>query len=121
MLPFTVGPAPADDVPRHADHEQIADALVEDQFGRNPRVGAPDDYGNWRLPLRKSREVFRSPPWMDKLATHEPLVALEQPGEYGVRITGLCRPAGGQSGRGEGERDRATASPESRMNSRRDE
>ena len=48
---------------------------------------------------------------MDKLATHEPLVALEQPGEYGVRITGLCRPAGGQSGRGEGERGRADRQP----------
>ena len=48
---------------------------------------------------------------MDKLATHEPLVALEQPGEYGVRITGLCRPAGGQSGRGEGERGCADRQP----------
>ncbi len=54
---------------------------------------------------------FPVPPWVDELPADEPLVPLDQPGEYGVRIAGLCRPAGGQSGRGEGERGRADRQP----------
>ena len=37
--PLDEGARSADHVPRHADHEQVADALIEDQLGRHPRVG----------------------------------------------------------------------------------
>src|SRR5262249_45350764 len=32
------------------DHEQVADALVEEDFGRHPRVGAADDDGEGVCP-----------------------------------------------------------------------
>ena len=89
--PLHGGARAADDVARHADHEQVADPLVEDQLGCHPRVGAADDDGERRLPLGQRREVFRLPPGVDELPAHEPLVALEQPGEHGVRVAGRGR------------------------------
>ena len=88
MLPFTGGACAADDVPRHPDHEQVADPLVENQFGCDPRIRTPDDGGQRCLPLGERCEVFRLPPGVDELPVHEPLVALEQPGEHRVRVAG---------------------------------
>src|SRR3954467_5350000 len=34
-----------DDIARHADDEQIAESLVEDELGRHARVRAPEDDG----------------------------------------------------------------------------
>ncbi len=101
MLPFTVGPRATDDVARHADHEQIADPLIEDQFGCHSRVSAADDDGKGRLPLREGREVRGRPSGVDELAADEPLVALEQMGENDFRIAIRGRLARGPSGRGE--------------------
>src|SRR4051794_29819592 len=42
-----------DDVSGHAYHEQIAQALIEDNFCRNPRIGAPEDHREWFLACRQ--------------------------------------------------------------------
>ena len=40
-----------DDVARDADHEQVAEPLVEHQLGGHPRIGAAKDDGEWFLHL----------------------------------------------------------------------
>ena len=66
--PLHEGARAADDVSRHADDEQLADSLIEDELGRHPRVGAADDDRQRRLPLGQRREVLRLPPGMDELS-----------------------------------------------------
>ena len=43
-----------DDVPGHADDEQVAQALVEDDLRRHPRVGASEDDGDGSWPVASS-------------------------------------------------------------------
>ena len=68
-----------DDVPGHPDHEQVAETLVEDDLGRHPRVGAPEDDGKRLLSRRQcdaarlTREGVRAP-----LIGDEPTIALAQ-------------------------------------------
>ncbi len=44
-----------DDVAGDADHEQIAEALIEDELGRHARVGAAEDDRERQLVLRQRR------------------------------------------------------------------
>ena len=75
-----------DDVARHADDEQVAEALIEDHLGRHARVGAAQDDGERLLTGRQ-----RQPPGAvrDRIAVaqsgHEAGVALAQPRERLLR------------------------------------
>ena len=112
--PFHEGARATDDVPRHADDEQVADSLVEDQFGRHSRVGAPDDDGKRSLPFGQRCEVLRLPSRVGELTLDETLVALDELGEHSVGVAGggQCASGGfilglGADCCGEGEAGRA--------------
>ena len=66
--PFHRRARAADDVAGHAHDEQVADALVEDQFGGDPGIRTRDDRRQRRLPLGERREVFRLAPGVDEPA-----------------------------------------------------
>src|SRR5687768_14525013 len=57
-----------DDVPRNANHEQVAEALVEHELSRHPGIGAPED-DRERLLLRRELDALR--------ATHERVAAAD--------------------------------------------
>ena len=71
-----------DDVAGHADHEQIAQTLIEDDLGGHARIGAAEDDGEWLLPggeLHPARGVRER-----RLAAHvrdEAAIAFAQPVE----------------------------------------
>ena len=46
----------------HPHHEQVADALIEEQFRRHPRIGARQDRGERRLPLLRDAFPAREIP-----------------------------------------------------------
>ena len=68
-----------DQVAGRADHEQVADVLVEDQFRRGPRVGTTDDDRKGMLGLgRSARRAAVGLPLLTALATKRALPALSR-------------------------------------------
>jgi hypothetical protein len=45
-----------DHVAGHANHEQVTESGIEDEFGRHPRIAAPQDGGEWALALGETGE-----------------------------------------------------------------
>ena len=123
MLPFTVGPAPLTMFPATRTTNRSPTPWSKISSGATRESAHADDDGEGRLPLRQRREVLRLPPRVGELPAHEPLVALEQPGEHRVRVAGRGRPGRRPAaGPAEGPVPAApAASPVSRTNSRRDE
>jgi hypothetical protein len=62
-------------VPGDPHHEQVAEALVEDDLGRDPRVGAPQDGGVRLLLLRHGDPPDALVDLVDPLSPYVALVA----------------------------------------------
>jgi len=79
-----------DDIARVTHHEQIAQALIEEKFRRNARIGATEDYGKRMLP---GRGKFMAPLHLHiRVALpvlHMPPVAFHQPRQRLVRSDGF--------------------------------
>ena len=88
-----------DDVPRHADHEQVAETLVEDQLRRHARVAAGQDRRERLLALLEMFAPRRGLVGMPYATLGEPLVSFLQPLESlgGVRGSRFFLPSAGHS------------------------
>src|SRR5262249_18735564 len=75
-------------VPRHANHKEIADSLIEDHLGGDARIRAADDDGDRLLPFSQCRELFRRPSRVGDAPFVEPFIALKQLLEYGIGSEG---------------------------------
>src|SRR6516162_10062685 len=71
-----------DDVPGDADHEKIAEALVEHELGRDARVGAPEDDRERLLAGDEGGAMGRiGSPTDDRAARDEPAVSVPEANE----------------------------------------
>jgi hypothetical protein len=71
-------PCAVDHVASDADDEQIADANVKQDFGRDPGIRAADDDGFGILSMSESAEIRRAAAGVDDLPLHEALITGEK-------------------------------------------
>ncbi|MNL33735.1 hypothetical protein D3C87_1556630 [compost metagenome] len=85
---------------RHADREEIAQALVEDDLGGNPRIGAAQDDRERVLDLGDFEAALLPVVGMDELLGEVALVAFLQLHEGLIGTHGRMRGGGRSRGRG---------------------
>src|SRR5690606_12019597 len=77
----------ADDLPCVAHDEEVAETLVEDDFGGEARVAAPEQHGVGDLVAAELFAALNVLAWVSRGSADEPLVA---PDHF---LPGLCRRA----------------------------
>ena len=72
-----------DDVARDADHEQVAESLVEHDLGRHARIRAAEDDGEWLLARAAARDAARRRCRLARSSVDEAPIAFAQRCERG--------------------------------------
>jgi hypothetical protein len=89
------------DVARHPDHEEVAQAVIEQELGRHPGVRAAEDGRKGVLPFRvEHRHASERLVVMPRLPLGEAAVAGEEPGERLLPGRGLQVPVLAHAGLG---------------------
>ena len=82
----------------YPDHEQIAQALIEDELRGDPGIGATEDNREWMLSSFQLFTTGEALVWMLLFVPRIALIALHKPGKSAIgrdNGCGFLRPSGG--------------------------